>query len=112
MNMRTRKRFTLLAALLAVSAGPALADVYTNENGQRMECHDEQVVTKKGDHPIAAPLVGAVAGGVIGHQFGGGHGQDIATGAGAVGGAAVGKNYNDKHAAEETTTRRVCTPVE
>ena len=29
-------------------------------------------------------------GGILGHQIGGGRGQDVATGVGAVGGAAVG----------------------
>lgn len=104
-------RVIMLASMTAALAAPAFADVYTNESGQRMECHDQQVVTKKGDHPIAAPVIGAVAGGVIGHQFGGGRGQDIATGAGAVGGAAAGKHLNDKNAREEVTTRRVCTPI-
>ena len=104
-------RVIMLAAAVAASSVPAFAEVYTNENGQRMDCQDQQVVTKKGDHPIAAPVLGAVAGGVIGHQIGGGRGQDIATGAGAVGGAAVGKHYNDKNAREEVTTRRVCTPI-
>jgi len=108
--MKTRNLWwTAMAA--AALATPAFADVYTNADGQRVECHDEQVVTKKGDHPIAAPVIGAIAGGVVGHQFGGGHGKDIATGAGAVGGAAVGKHYNDKNAQEAVTTRRVCTPV-
>jgi len=33
-----------------------------------------------------------VIGGIIGHQIGGGRGQDIATAGGAVGGAALGAN--------------------
>src|SRR3546814_4547045 len=71
---------TMIWAILTTTtlAMPAFASVYTNADGQRVECHDEQVVTKKGDHPIAAPVLGAVAGGVIGHQIGGGHGKDIA----------------------------------
>ncbi|MDL3987392.1 glycine zipper 2TM domain-containing protein [Shewanella xiamenensis] len=36
---------------------------------------------------------GALAGGVIGHQFGGGSGQDIATVLGALIGAGVGNRY-------------------
>src|SRR3546814_15673415 len=108
--MKVRMR---IWALLTTTrcARTAFASVYTNADGQCFGCHDEQVVTKKGDHPIAAPVLGAVAGGVIGHQIGGGHGKDIATGAGAVGGAAVGKHYNDQNAHEEVTTRQVCTPV-
>ena len=102
----------LLAVAVAAISGAAHADVYTDDNGRRVECHDEQVVTKKGDHPIAAPVIGALAGGAVGHQFGGGKGQDLATGAGAVGGAIAGKKYNDKHADDQVTTRRVCTPLD
>src|SRR3546814_12453729 len=79
---------TMIWAILTTTtlAMPAFASVYTNADGQRVECHDEQVVTKKGDHPIAAPVLGAVAGGVIGLQIGGGPGKDIATGARAEAG--------------------------
>lgn len=108
--MKLRTMMCVAVAASSLSA-PTFASVYTNADGQRVECHDEQVVTKKGDHPILAPVLGAVAGGVIGHQIGGGHGKDIATGAGAVGGAAVGKHYNDQNAQEQVTTRQVCTPV-
>jgi uncharacterized protein YcfJ len=100
------------AALLLACVATAHADVYTNDNGQRVECHDEQVVTKKGDHPVAAPVISAIAGGAVGHQFGGGKGQDVATGVGAVGGAVAGKKYNDNNAQQQVTTQRVCTPAD
>ncbi len=35
-------------------------------------------------------VVGAIVGGVIGHQMGGGRGRDVATVAGAVGGGLIG----------------------
>ncbi|MCK8045366.1 MULTISPECIES: glycine zipper 2TM domain-containing protein [Shewanella] len=38
---------------------------------------------------------GALVGGVIGHQFGGGSGQDVATVLGALLGAGVGNRYGD-----------------
>ncbi|QFU23119.1 glycine zipper 2TM domain-containing protein [Shewanella eurypsychrophilus] len=38
---------------------------------------------------------GALLGGVIGHQFGGGSGQDVATVLGALIGAGVGNRYGD-----------------
>src|SRR3546814_11247798 len=84
---------TMIWAILTTTtlAMPAFASVYTTADGQSVECPDEQVVAKTGDHPIAAPSMGAVAGGGIGHQHGSGHDEDIATGAGAVGGAAVGR---------------------
>jgi uncharacterized protein YcfJ len=38
----------------------------------------------------AGATVGAVAGGIIGHQVGGGNGRTVATGAGAAMGAMIG----------------------
>jgi uncharacterized protein YcfJ len=53
---------------------------------------------KKGEGSALGVLAGALAGGVLGHQVGGGHGKDVATAAGAVGGAfagnAIEKNVN------------------
>lgn len=47
-------------------------------------------------------VLGAVLGGVIGHQFGGGSGQRVATGAGVIGGAIAGNQVekNSKSADE------------
>lgn len=39
---------------------------------------------------LLASVLGAVAGGVIGHQFGGGRGKDVATVVGALGGGYAG----------------------
>lgn len=39
---------------------------------------------------------GALIGGVIGHQFGGGRGQNVATALGALLGAGVGSQYGDE----------------
>jgi uncharacterized protein YcfJ len=52
----------------------------------------EQAIQERGDNNIPAAIVGALIGGVLGHQIGGGHGQDIATAGGAVAGAVVGSN--------------------
>ena len=98
------------AALLASVSSGAVADTFTNENGERMECHDETVRTK-GDHPIAGPVVGAVVGGVVGNQIGGGSGKDIATGVGAAGGAIAGHKMNENRVESGTTTRQVCRRV-
>lgn len=43
--------------------------------------------------PAVCGLGGAVAGGVIGHQFGGGRGKDVMTILGAIAGAAGGASY-------------------
>jgi uncharacterized protein YcfJ len=57
---------------------------------QRCWVEAEQVVQTFAPDP--SMLTGTVLGGVIGHQFGGGRGKDLATIGGAVAGAAVGAN--------------------
>ena len=62
----------------------------------------------------AAPILGAVAGGVVGHQFGSGRGKDLATVVGAIaGGTLANKQYGTKHYRKPVTRtryeqRRVC----
>lgn len=45
-----------------------------------------------GNANVPGAIAGAVIGGILGHQIGGGRGQDIATAGGAVAGAALGAN--------------------
>jgi uncharacterized protein YcfJ len=62
----------------------------------RQECWDERVVYREPRHQqVVGPglLIGAALGGVIGHQFGGGRGQDVATVAGAMIGASMGAQH-------------------
>lgn len=47
-------------------------------------------VKEKGDGTGAGAVIGAIAGGVIGHQFGGGRGKDAATAGGAIVGGMAG----------------------
>jgi outer membrane lipoprotein SlyB len=57
------------------------------------ECGTITAVTpieKKGDSSGAGAVIGGIVGGVLGHQVGGGRGKDVATVAGALGGALVG----------------------
>lgn len=98
------------AVFAAISSLPARAEVFTNDDGQRVECHYE--TTKDDGHPVAAPVIGAVAGGVVGHQIGSGKGNDVATVAGAGAGAYAGKKYNDNKTEDRSSTRKVCKPVD
>ena len=52
--------------------------------------------TVKGKPSAAGTVLGAVAGGVIGHQIGSGRGNDAATVAGAVGGAFAGREIESR----------------
>lgn len=68
----------------------------------RQVCTEEPVTERtvyRGGPDPGAVLVGALIGGVIGHQFGGGHGRDVATAAGAF----IGAN----HAAYNSSGQRV-----
>ncbi len=55
-------------------------------------------------------VAGAVVGGILGNQVGGGDGRKLATLAGIVGGGVVGRNIDRRHASSRTVsqTQRVC----
>jgi outer membrane lipoprotein SlyB len=54
-----------------------------------------QVVVKS-DHPnVLGSIAGGVLGGILGHQVGGGRGRQLATVAGALGGAYAGNRLQD-----------------
>ncbi|BAN98426.1 hypothetical protein E05_36600 [Plautia stali symbiont] len=60
----------------------------------RQECRNVTLTHRRpvqDENRIAGSVLGAVAGGVIGHQFGGDRGRDIATVAGALAGGYGGK---------------------
>lgn len=71
------------------------------------ECHDETVVHQKpvkDENRIAGKLIGAVAGGVLGHQVGGGSGKKVATVAGAVAGGYAGDKVQGNMQKSDTYT--------
>jgi uncharacterized protein YcfJ len=82
----------------------------------RQECHDEQVThTKpvKDQNRLLGTGIGALVGGVLGHQIGGGSGKTLATVAGAgVGGYAGNKiQQNAQQNDTYTTTEQRCNTV-
>lgn len=94
------------AAVLQVD--PVHMAVKTSED----VCKEVQVVHKapvKDENRIAGTLIGGVLGGVVGHQVGGGFGNQLATVAGAAGGAYAGnriqKNMQDKDTSISTEQR-------
>jgi uncharacterized protein YcfJ len=82
----------------------------------RQSCHDETVThTKeaKDQHQVLGTVAGALVGGVLGHQVGGGRGKDLATVAGAAAGGYAG-NRLQKHMQDKdtyTTTEQKCETV-
>ena len=78
----------------------------------REKCHDVVVNEQapvKDTNRIAGTAIGAVAGGLLGHQIGGGSGRDLATIGGAVAGGYAGnqvqKNVQEKNTVSRTETR-------
>lgn len=103
-------------------AGPQYADVISATpikktlNNPTKECHNVTVTHHKpvkDEHQIAGTAIGAIAGGLLGHQVGGGKGKTLATVAGAIGGGYAGKKVQERHQedATYTTTEQQCSTV-
>ena len=97
-----------LAAAFAFNAAPVQA---------RVVCRDVQVVHQKphkDKHRIAGTAIGAVAGGLLGHQVGKGKGKTLATVGGAVAGGAIGHHVQTEHQEHDTytTVERRCDEVQ
>lgn len=94
-------------------ASPAYAQVISvvpvrdDHSASHRECHDVEVIQKapvKDKDRIAGTAIGAVVGGVLGNQVGGGRGRDLATVAGAVGGGIAGRKIQQNQQDKRTVT--------
>lgn len=74
---------------------------------RRCWVEQEQVAPERRSANVPAALAGALIGGILGHQVGGGSGRDIATVGGAVAGGAVGANIGRNERGQQVTTRDV-----
>ena len=110
------KSLFVAATVAASFVGPVFADTFYDSAPvlavrpvtertpvNREECwsehrrgYEERTVTRQDNGaPIGpATVLGAIAGGVLGHQVGGGHGKDAATVGGAVVGGIVGNQID------------------
>lgn len=82
----------------------------------REVCKDVTVTRQRpvqDQHQIVGSVLGAVAGGLLGHQVGGGHGKQLATVAGAVGGGYAGNKVQEHMQSGDTytTTQTRCNTV-
>ena len=84
------------------------ADAKKEVAATRTECRTERVVTNKewGAKRVTGTLLGGAAGGALGHQIGGGSGKDIATVAGALGGAYAGGKVAQQHYPDQEVSYR------
>lgn len=97
----------------ARDSGPAYAQVISvipardDARASHRECHDVEVTRKapiRDRDKITGTAIGAVVGGLVGHQVGGGRGRDLATVAGAVGGGFAGRRIQENQQEKRTVT--------
>ncbi len=94
----------------------SVTPVHKTVNHPRQVCRD-QVVTHteapKDQHRIAGTAIGAVVGGLLGNQVGGGRGKTLATVAGAVGGGYAGNRIeaSRQHPQVTSSVQRQCETV-
>jgi uncharacterized protein YcfJ len=111
--MKARIMIMSVLALTALS-GTAAAQEYRSPRSH-VVCEDVRVkhVNSSDKNRIAGKAIGAVAGGLVGNQIGGGKGKTLATVGGAVAGGVVGdkvqKSHQDKNATY--TIERRCREV-
>nr|BFE91327.1 glycine zipper 2TM domain-containing protein [Pseudomonas brassicacearum subsp. brassicacearum] len=94
----------------------AVEPVKTQIKTPREVCKDVTVTRQKpvqDQHQIAGTVLGAVAGGLLGNQIGGGTGKKIATVAGAAGGGYAGNKIQEGMQERDTytTTQTRCNTV-
>jgi len=75
------------------------------------ECDPVPAQQKSGSGSIVAPIIGGVAGGLLGHQVGQGSGKTAATIIGATGGAVAGSVIADRSSANSQPPQQ-CRTVE
>ncbi len=74
---------------------------------QRCWVEKEQIPASESNANLPAAIAGALIGGILGHQVGGGTGKDLATVGGAIAGAAVGNTVGRNGSTEPAATRDV-----
>lgn len=102
--MKTSTRLLVLGTLLAASSvagaqnyGPRDEGRKFND-GSRVVCKNVEVQRNSRDpNRITGTATGAVVGGLLGNQVGGGNGKKLATVAGAVAGGAAGRQIQGNH---------------
>jgi uncharacterized protein YcfJ len=74
---------------------------------QRCWVEREEVTQQQNSPNMPGTVVGAIFGGILGHQVGGGRGKDLATVGGAIAGGAIGSQVGRNGAAQQNPTQSV-----
>ncbi|MGN7916951.1 glycine zipper 2TM domain-containing protein, partial [Lysobacter antibioticus] len=112
--MNSKLKSTIAVALMScvMVTGAATAQTKSKSKAHQPRCYDVEVQRPKqikDQHKIAGTAIGAVAGGLLGNQVGGGSGKKLATAAGAVGGAFAGRKIQENQQNKmETVIERRC----
>ena len=102
-----------VASMNVFDRGPQFAQVLSatpikeSIKQPRQECRNVTLTHRRpvqDENRIAGSVLGAVAGGVLGHQFGGGRGRDVATVAGALAGGYGGNQVQGALQERDTYT--------
>lgn len=110
--MNTRTVFAFGLACLLCAGNMSYAQNSTGTPRTHTVCKNVTVQDQpKDQHQIAGMAIGAVAGGVLGNQVGGGKGRTLATVAGAVGGGYAGKKIQENQQSKHTHVERRCHQV-
>jgi len=102
-----------ITSMALLAAGGAQAQTYGPQDegrrfndGSRVVCHKQEVANNARDNNrIAGTATGAVIGGLLGNQVGGGNGRKLATAGGAVAGGLIGRNVQGRN--QERNGQRV-----
>lgn len=103
----------VVAAVPVINLAPRYADILNVTAVKRRNDIPREICTQQTVvHQVPAQdadratgkLLGAVIGGVVGHQFGGGKGKDAATVGGAILGGMIGNNVQKQQQAARTYT--------
>lgn len=111
-----------VGAYQSSESGPRYADIVSvdpivqTSSKPREVCENVTVTHQrpvKDENRIAGTAIGAIVGGVVGNQFGGGSGKKIMTAAGAVGGGLAGNQVQQQMQQGDTyqTTEQRCSTV-
>ncbi len=120
--MKTPHQFaTLLAVPMSLAMMSASAQSYGPQDegrrfsdGSRVVCEKVEVRRASGDpNRIAGTAAGAIIGGLVGNQIGGGNGKKVATVGGAVAGGAIGRQVqgNSQESKGERVVQTRCQRV-
>lgn len=93
---RDRDSARVLESRPVYAAGNAREECWNNRSNRY-----EELRASRESHIGAGTAIGAVAGGVVGHQVGSGRGNDVATAAGALLGGLLGHNIENRGTDDE-----------